>query len=205
MAAYLSLVGKKFNRLLILGLRRIESKSYFLCHCDCGREGLKNASNVIAGKTKSCGCLRVEFGKSNRAHGGREGGKSSPEYEAWSGAKDRCYNKKDRVFKHYGGRGISVCDRWLHSYQNFLADMGRRPNGTSLDRIDVNGNYEPGNCRWATKAQQARNTRRTTLTEEKAALIRRLVARGLSKAEVSRRTGINYSSVKQVASGRQWA
>lgn len=87
------------------------------------------------------------------------GGSATPEYRAWAGAIERCTRQSRPGFENYGGRGITVCDRWRNSFAAFLADMGSRPRGASLDRIDVDGSYEPGNCRWATREQQARNTR----------------------------------------------
>jgi hypothetical protein len=111
------------------------------------------------------------------------GDKGSPEWIAWQSMKARCYQPRSISFKNYGARGITVCDRWVHSYENFLADMGRRPSVShSLDRIDPNGNYEPGNCRWATTAQQAvnkRNNKRITFE-----------GRALSVREWADKTGI---------------
>lgn len=92
-------------------------------------------------------------------HGCTANGITTPEYRLWYGMKDRCYNRKAKKFKHYGGRGIRVCDRWKNSFANFLEDMGQRPAGLTLDRRRTNGDYEPGNCRWATKKEQQRNKR----------------------------------------------
>lgn len=122
----------------------------FLCE-RCGQETVKRASLVAGGKTTSCGC-----GKGNIKHSMRH----TAEYRAWTHMRDRCYSRNDNSYHHYGGRGIEVCARWKDSFDNFYKDMGDRPKGMSLDRTDNNGNYEPGNCRWATKSQQSNNTRR---------------------------------------------
>ena len=87
-------------------------------------------------------------------------GWESPEYSSWASMKQRCLNPNQRGYKDYGGRGISICDRWMHSFQNFVADMGPRPDGFQLDRIDTDGNYEPGNCQWSDRKTQMNNTRR---------------------------------------------
>ncbi len=108
------------------------------------------------GKSRSCGCLAVKL---RTEHGNTIGGIPTPEYRCWTEMKQRCLNPRKDFFAIYGGRGIKVCERWLSSFDNFLADMGRRPPGTSLDRRDTNGNYEPGNCRWATPMQQQHNIR----------------------------------------------
>lgn len=92
---------------------------------------------------------------------GHSSGTFSPEYHSWVSMKVRCYNKNRRSYKHYGAKGVTVCDRWVHSFENFYKDMGARPEGKTLDRIDVYGNYEPSNCRWADSVTQARNSRQT--------------------------------------------
>ncbi|RZJ90202.1 MAG: hypothetical protein EOO20_08845 [Chryseobacterium sp.] len=111
---------------------------------------------VLYSKNISCGCMKninTSLDPNRR--------KDSPEWRAWRDMKDRCYNPNKKEYFRYGGRGIKVCDRWLNNYDNFYSDMGKRPNkGLSIDRIDVDGNYEPSNCKWSTAKEQANNTRR---------------------------------------------
>lgn len=147
--------GKKFNKLTII--KQLENdkryrKRYF-CKCDCGNYKSVLKDNLINGITKSCGCMKKGINKSH--------GKSKhPLYVTWSTMKKRCYNKKSKDYKNYGARGIIVCDRWLDSIDNFIEDMGERPKGHTLDRVDVNGNYEPNNCKWSNSIEQRTNTRR---------------------------------------------
>ncbi len=131
-------------------------KDLFLCFC--GNEFITIAADVRSGRTKSCGCWKTSCVKINcKTHGKSK----TPEHRAWLEMKRRCYNSNRPGWQNYGGRGIRVCDQWLNSFQQFLKDLGPKPDPTySLDRINNDGNYEPGNCRWANKQTQARNQRR---------------------------------------------
>jgi hypothetical protein len=133
------------------------------CRCECGEVGIYRLYTLRNGNTRSCGCFSREVaGRGCVTHGCS----STPEYGIWSGMRRRCTNSRDAAWRNYGGRGISVCQRWEESFEAFLEDMGRRPSEKhSLDRIDVNGNYEPSNCRWATAKEQMRNTRVNYLVE----------------------------------------
>lgn len=149
----IDITSKRFGKLLALfPCRRADDKSsVWLVQCDCGKQSFASSSNLIKNRVVSCGC----YGKSaNKTHGLT----NSPTYRSWQHMKTRCSKKTGRWAYLYNGKGIRVCDQWL-KFDGFLKDMGERPPGTSIDRINGNGNYEPGNCRWATPAEQSRNTR----------------------------------------------
>lgn len=155
------LIGKRFGRLVVVEYRGSNAfqQSQYLCKCDCGKEKVVLAGNLTKGATTSCGCVRVEQVRDRSRTHGMTG---EPEHIAWKAMIARCTNPAAENFSYYGGRGISVCERWATSFEAFFADMGRKPTPEhSIDRIDVNGNYEPGNCKWATKSEQAKNTRRS--------------------------------------------
>lgn len=136
-----------------------------VCRCDCGKMITTQMSAVLSGATKSCGCLS-RMGASKRAtqRNFKHGGFSKPEYNVWCSMKKRCLNPKHKAYKDYGGRGITVCAAWVNSFEQFIKDMGRRPSALySVERNDVNGNYEPNNCRWATKTEQSRNQRNNVM------------------------------------------
>lgn len=146
---------------------------------------------------------------SKKATSGRRGSPkhgyyNTPVYNAWRNMKQRCFDANVPDFKNYGARGITVCERWRVSFEAFLADMGDRPDGMTLDRIDVNGNYEPGNCRWATQATQVRNRRATRINEEVADEIRARRARGEGRAVIAASLGVSRDIVTNVTSGRNW-
>lgn len=135
------------------------------------------------GRVSSCGCVGAAVQKS---HATTHGMKGTATYDSWRGAKGRCTNPDDKNYPRYGGRGIKVCQEWQESFENFLSDMGERPDGTALDRIDVNGDYEPGNCRWATATQQARNRRRPVYVERN--------GKKAHLSEVAEEMGITYGA-----------
>jgi hypothetical protein len=131
---------------------------YASCRCDCGTERAVSINSLKRGTSLHCGCLISSIITDMKTV---HGGCGTPEYRSWAHLKERCLNPNNKDWKDYGGRGISVCERWLGSFAGFIADMGPRPSPKhSIDRIDVNGNYEPGNCRWADPVTQRNNQRR---------------------------------------------
>lgn len=152
----LNLIGKRFGKLVVTQKGQyISGTTKWLCLCDCGNEKFVGSQNLRNGSTKSCGCLRKEYLRDSRT---THGYTNTGVYRSWSQMKNRCSNPNYIGYESYGGRGIKYCERW-EKFENFLYDMGDRPLKTSLDRIDVNGNYEPSNCRWATVKEQSANRR----------------------------------------------
>ena len=176
----------------------------WLCKCECGNEKIALTKKLQIGKALSCGCKTKEwvagFGGqfvdkamlTVRKHGHVSGGKPTSEYASWASMKQRCTNPDDKAFFRYGGRGITVCDRWMEDFQNFLDDMGPKPTPVhTIDRLRYDGNYEPNNCRWATKSEQGQ--------EHKSILIP-LQFNGVIYPSVSaacRAAGVNMQSVRR--------
>ena len=136
--------------------RRSGNNVVWRCLCDCGRETFVHSGNLADGTTKSCGCWKRDRGFK---HGATTHRTATPEYSAWAAMHRRCENPNNPRYKHYGARGIQVCERWK-DFAPFLADMGPRPDGFTLERVDRTGNYDPANCQWASYAVQNRNTSR---------------------------------------------
>ena len=161
---YLNLIGERFGKLTVI--ERVEDKIFpsgqkkvqVLCKCDCGNRVIVLSSNLLKlGNTTSCGCRKIELQTKHNLHG-------SKIYKIWDNMKSRCYNSKSTGYKYWGGRGITVCDEWKNSFQSFYEYVSKLEHfgedGYSFDRINVNGNYEPGNVRWATYYEQTHNRQR---------------------------------------------
>ncbi len=193
MARLKDLTGQQFGRIVIL--RRDPSPAettgaYWICSCDCGNEFSARGSNLTKGDIRSCGCLRRELAAARMTrHGGKKRSGATPEYRVWSQMIGRCHTETNESFPDYGARGIIVCERWRSDFAAFLSDMGPRPSlKHTLDRIENDGNYEPGNCRWATRTQQNRNRRVNVTLLLDGAL--------MTLAEAAERCGLAYSAVQ---------
>ncbi len=193
----IDLTGQRFGKLLVLGFAE-EQRGYasrFLCLCDCGNKKVVMGQNIKSGSTASCGCRQIERGR-ELGRGQRKYSESQKScLRSWKAMNSRCRNEKNVEYRNYGGRGIKICKRW-NSFWKFYEDMGDRPKGTSLDRINNNGNYEPNNCRWATPLEQSRNTRKIRFVEwegSKVPLGELCERLGLRKGTVGKRLDKGYS------------
>jgi len=174
MGKFLDLTGKKFGRLTVIGKGTTSKNTYgrttfkWEVLCDCGKTSFVGTAKLKNGHTQSCGCLQIETARDIAVtHGMRR----TPEYASWASMKNRCLCKTSKRYAEWGGRGIKIHSSWVDSFEQFFRDMGPRPKGTTIDRIDNSGHYEPGNCRWATPIEQSNNQRST----------RRLTVNGVTK------------------------
>lgn len=173
------LIGKRIGKLLVVSFEGCRNKkSYWKCLCDCGGIKIIRRSDLVSGNTTSCGC-KLKY----RVHGQAY----SATYRSWKAMRYRCSNPKNRCYKDYGGRGIAVCERWDNSFENFYADMGERPDGMTIDRIDNNMGYCPKNCRWATAKEQSRNKQNSKIITA--------LGESLCLADWSKKTGLTKGSI----------
>lgn len=169
--------GKQFGKWTVLKID--ENNKYWICQCSCGVTRPVIKYNLTKGGSQSCGCYKA--GIRHSYHGMT----NTDEHNIWLGIKERCYSKSAKEYNRYGGRGIRMSQRWLDSFVNFYEDMGNRPSKLhSIDRINNDGNYEPSNCKWATRSEQQRNTRRTLLVTYRGITV--------SAAEMAEKFGVNY-------------
>jgi len=161
MPAFIDRTGQVFGRLTVLAEARPGRNRQWMCQCVCGTIVTVEGGNLQQGTTRSCGCLHRELlVQQLTKHGGAANGKPSPTYQTWKSMQKRCNNPNNPKWRDYGGRGIRICERW-NEFANFLADMGEKPAGTSIERVDNDAGYEPGNCIWADIATQSWNKRNT--------------------------------------------
>lgn len=193
MTQRMDLTGQKFGRLTVLEYD--PKRARWICLCECGKKTWVLPPSLKRGFTKSCGCLKSDLARI--AHF-KHGKAKSKIFNIWSHIRRRCFNPNTKYYEHYGGRGINVCERWMN-FENFYADMGDPPEGEgriSLDRIDNNGNYEPGNCRWANQKMQSDNKRTTRFFEYQG---EKHTLRDWAKIK-----GVSYGQLRQRIYQRGW-
>lgn len=191
------MVGQRFGRFVVISEFVRGQRRYATCRCDCGAERDVLRQSLVKGCSQSCGCRNKEICSKHGQYG-------TPTYLSWQGMKMRVSGKKPTAIKRYVERGIRVCERWDSSFEAFLEDMGERPPGTTLDRIDNDGNYEPGNCRWSTNTEQQRNKQTSVLCQVGVDLIRYMARRGGRFCDLSHAFGVNDTHVQAVVKRKVW-
>ncbi len=193
-------VGKRFGRLIVKSGFQ-DGKRYRLnCICDCGKETSPRMDSVLSGLCISCGCMVNAF---NRNGATIDGKKQTAEYRTWVKMRSRCNDPNDKAYHRYGGRGIKVCDRWS-KFVNFISDMGERPDGHSIERINNDQGYSPENCKWATHIEQSRNKRTSVYSEMQARVVLGMLEKGFRGIHVSKLTGIDEGTIANIKNGYSW-
>ncbi len=188
----IDLTGRRVSRWTVLYFVPTDGRrTMWMCRCDCGVEKLVNADNLLARRTQSCGCVRIEVTASrSTTHGETVNRKRSKTYCAWIKAKERCYDPNCERFPSYGGRGITMCIDWKDSFQAFVRDMGVCPAGFSLERKDVNGDYCPDNCEWIPLKRQYQNKQNTRWVEYQ--------GKRMSLSDCARLAGVKYKRLHKL-------
>ncbi len=182
-------------------MRPSKKPYFFTCRCTCGVVKDIAAGHLRGANSRSCGCFAAEqIGNRSRTHGRSK----TPLYNVWTSIIDRCTCPTAQGYKHYGGRGISICARWRNSFEAFSKDMGPRPLGASIDRINNNRGYSPKNCRWATSSEQNRNSRRTKLNPQAVQTIIAARANGETPRALATRFGVTRTTIYHVINGKSW-
>lgn len=209
---FMDLSGLVFGRLIVVhrvppealyGRKRWEPR--WMCICVCGQQTIATSKRLLRGLKKSCGCLRREVtGYCNKTHGQTIGGNTRL-YRCWRDVVNRCTNPNVKCYPRYGGAGVVICDEWRNSFEAFARDVGEPPDDSlTIDRIDNDKGYEPGNCRWATRTTQSRNRRYCKLNAESAAEVRRRHDEGASYAALASAFGASKSTIAMCCTGATW-
>lgn len=197
MGKTIDITGNKIGDLTVISKEGLNKYNYaeWNCLCSCGKSIVRTSRQLKSKKLQSCGCKTT-------ANSYKHGGGSTPEYAVFNTMHSRCYNINNEKYPIYGGRGIKVCDRWFRNFENFISDMGLRPSDDhSIDRQNNDGNYEPSNCRWATREQQMRNRSISKLTENDVIEIRKS---NLSQRKIASKFGVSQTMIFYIKNNKQW-
>lgn len=197
----IDLTGQRFGRLMVVKRdQSLKGTAYWECVCDCGNVKIIASMSLRSGDTKSCGCFLREL---KTKHGCNIRKNRSGAYQSWASMIQRCLNPNSDAFHNYGGRGVVICERWL-DFANFLEDMGERPEKFTIERVDNNKGYEPGNCKWASRAEQSHNRRGGIFTERKIKRVRKLRSLGFSTSYIGKLFGTDRSYISAICLNKIW-